>query len=94
MGLIDFVRRRIREAGRPSEDSTDRDGAFSYAAETHAFVVGVHDGIRYLPPRPHDPPDHPDAKTESHYYKGGYAAGTVVQFTVAVAVGWVIAGIF
>jgi len=91
MGLIDFLRRRIREAGAGSESSTDRDGAFSHAAETHAFAVGVHDGVRYPPPLPHDPPDHPDTKTEPHYYDGGYAVGTVIQFSFIVAVGVTIA---
>jgi len=86
MKPVEWIRRRIREAGAPSEADTDRDGVFSYAAETHAFTVGVHDGIRYLPPFPRDPPDHPDAAAEPHYYKGGYVAGTVVQFAFVITV--------
>ena len=31
----------IEDAGAPSEQASDRDGAFSYHAETHAFAVGA-----------------------------------------------------
>ncbi|ELZ12487.1 hypothetical protein C478_10436 [Natrinema thermotolerans DSM 11552] len=33
--------RLFRQAGAPSEDSTDRDGAFSYHAESHAAGLGI-----------------------------------------------------
>lgn len=37
MGLLDF----FKTAGAPTEESTDRSGAFSWHAETHAFAVGL-----------------------------------------------------
>jgi hypothetical protein len=36
----------IKDAGAQSESDTDRDGAFSYHAESHAFGVGA--GIAWL----------------------------------------------
>lgn len=33
--------RLVRQAGAPSEDSTERNGAFSYHAETHAAGIGI-----------------------------------------------------
>ena len=33
--------RLLRQAGAKRESDTDRDGAFSYHAETHAFAVGL-----------------------------------------------------
>jgi hypothetical protein len=39
--MLDWLRTRLRQAGAPSEDATDRDGAFSFHAETHAAGVGA-----------------------------------------------------
>ena len=36
----------IEDAGAPSEQASDRDGAFSYHAETHAFAVGA--GVAWI----------------------------------------------
>ncbi|QLG47907.1 hypothetical protein [Natrinema halophilum] len=39
--VVSRALRVFREAGAPSEESTDRNGAFSYHAETHAAGVGI-----------------------------------------------------
>jgi len=44
-GLVEWVRRRVREAGAKSESATDRDGAFSYKSETHAAALGFGAGL-------------------------------------------------
>jgi hypothetical protein len=91
MNPVDWIRRRVREAGSPSEADTDRDGAFSYAAETHAFAIGLHDGLRYVRPRPCGVPDDPDVDAEPAYYKGGYAVGTGLQLAAVVMVALAVA---
>lgn len=93
MNPLAWIRKRVREAGAPTEGSTERDGAFSYAAETHAFAIGLHDGVRYIRPRPCGIPDNDDVEVEPHYYKGGYAVGTFVQIAfVTVLIAAVAAG--
>lgn len=42
---IALVRRRIAEAGAPSEQSYPRNGGFSHHAETHSFAVGFGVGM-------------------------------------------------
>lgn len=37
--------RLLRQAGAPSEESTDRDGGFSHHAETHAAGIGIGIGM-------------------------------------------------
>lgn len=41
----DKVARLAQQAGAKSEDSYERDGAFSYHAESHAFGVGLGVGV-------------------------------------------------
>jgi len=94
MGLIDFVRRRIREAGASSESDTERDGAFSYKAESHAFGIGLYYGIRHAPVRQRTYPDHPDVQAERPYFAFGYVVGDVVQAATVAVVVWVAVGIF
>lgn len=36
----------------PTEESTERDGAFSYAGEVHAFVIGFGVGVAAVTPVP------------------------------------------
>lgn len=43
--VIGPVIQRLREAGAPSEQTYERDGGFSYHAESHAFGVGFGVGL-------------------------------------------------
>lgn len=63
----------------PTEDDTERDGFLSYAGEWHAVAHGVYNGLTdsLLSARPI--PDNPDVEEETHYYKGGYVLGTLIQ---------------
>lgn len=71
----------------PSEDDTDYDGAFSYAAEWHAFSHGVYKGLTTKPWRTPPEPDNADVEKESHYYRGGYVLGTLVYAVILAGVG-------
>lgn len=46
MSLLDKLVTLAKQAGAPTEQSTDRGGAFSWHAETHAFVVGA--GVSWI----------------------------------------------
>lgn len=37
--------RAVRQAGAPTEESTERNGAFSYHAESHAAGIGIGVGV-------------------------------------------------
>lgn len=63
-----------------SEAETARDGAFSYAAEWHAFAHGMYTGMKDWKPSAGGLPDDPDIQAEPHYYKGGFIAGSIFQF--------------
>jgi len=39
--LLERILTFARQAGAPSEEATERDGGFSYHAESHAFGVGL-----------------------------------------------------
>lgn len=43
--MIEWLRRRVRQAGAPSESSTSRDGVLSWSAETHALALGLGSGL-------------------------------------------------
>lgn len=72
--------------GAPSESDSERDGAFSYSAEWHAFSHGVYHGFTTKPLSHPDPPDRDDVQKEPAYYRGGYVTGSVLQAMVAVTV--------
>lgn len=94
MNAVAWLRDRIREAGAPSEGATDRDGAFSYKAESHAFGMGLYAGMTSSSLRPTSYPDHPDVSRERPYFALGFVVGDVTQAAtiVAIAVAVVIAG--
>lgn len=70
----------------PNESDTEDDGFLSYAAEWHAFAIGLYDGMKDWRARPGDLPDNPDVQAEPHYYKGAYVIGTVLQALIVAAV--------
>jgi len=69
-----------------SESDTERNGFLSYAAEVHAFAIGLYNGMRSWRVRPTGLPDNDDVQTEPHYYKGAYVIGTLLQAAIALAV--------
>ena len=77
------------ETGHDAADeaASARDNAFSHAAEWHAFAHGVYKGLTTKPWKTPPVPDRPDVKQESHYYRGGYVAGTLVQVVILAAAG-------
>lgn len=73
-----------------TEDATERDGAFSYAGEWHAFTIGVYRGLVTYKPWSDDfdevAAEYDDVDAEPWYYKGGYVVGTLVQVAVLVTI--------
>lgn len=67
----------------PTEDASNRDGVLSYSSEWHAFVIGLYHGLRRAPL----PGKNPDVTKESHYAKGAYVLGRLVQIAVVLLVG-------
>lgn len=74
------------DAANESDDPYD--GAFSYAAEGHAFTHGVYDGMKNWRVRPKQLPDNDDVQKEPHYYKGGYVIGTLLQVGVVCVIAY------
>lgn len=62
------------------ESESDRDGFLSYAAEWHAFSIGIYDGLKKVPKAPNNR----DVEAEPHYYKGGYVMGRLLQVVLLV----------
>lgn len=92
MKPFDWLRRRVREAGASTEGDTERDGAFSYKAESHAFGIGLYYGVRSASVTPSGYPDHPDVQVEKPYFAFGYVVGDVVQAVTVAAIVFVLAG--
>jgi hypothetical protein len=65
-----------------SEADTERDGFASYPAEVHALTHGIYMGLTSRPVRHPPEPDNADVQKESHYYRGGYVAGTLLQLAI------------
>jgi len=75
------------ETGAASDESTaeadtERDGFASYPAEVHALTHGIYMGLTSRPVRHPPEPDNADVQKESHYYRGGYVAGTLLQLAI------------
>jgi len=88
MGLLNTLKKILASAGKPTEQSSDRNGFLSYAAETHALGIGVYHGMKSpIPKPPKEVPDNEDVKAEPHYYKGGFVLGTFLQAFLIVALG-------
>ena len=71
-----------------SESGTSRDGAFSYAAEWHAFTHGVFLGLTTKPWKTPPTPNNADVRKENHYYRGGYVLATLLQLALIAAGLW------
>jgi hypothetical protein len=85
MKPLAWLRQRVREAGAGSESDTDRDGAFSYKAESHAFGIGLYYGLRSASIRPSGYPPHPDVQAEKPYFAGGYVVADLLQAALVLA---------
>lgn len=87
----------------PTESETDRDGAFSYATEVHAFTVGYAAGLVAVLPVPRLARltyqilqvEHPsrsgaiaEARAESWYALGGIALGVLSGVAILGAAAW------
>lgn len=95
MDPINWLKRRIKEAGADSESATERDGSFSQAAEYHAFGIGLARGARdpynWVSPLPEGDEEHyVDARAEPGYYYFGSFVGTLLQL---ILIGLAAAGI-
>lgn len=66
------------------ESETERDGFLSYAAEWHAIVHGIYNGLSDSIWSVRPLPDNRDVQKETHYYKGGYIIGTILQVMLIV----------
>jgi len=63
------------------------DGFLSNRAEIHALALGIYDGMKTWRVRPKEMRDNEDVEAESHYYAGGYVAGTILQLIVCAVTG-------
>lgn len=70
-----------------TEDGSDYDGPLSTHPEWHALSHGVYKGITTKPWQTPPEPDNEDVEAESHYYRGGYVIGTLVQVAILVGFG-------
>lgn len=77
--LLEF----IRNAGAPTEGDSDRNGFLSWKAETHAVGIGLYDGLTSKEPTKNEIPDHRDVEAETHYYRGAFVLGTILQAVLA-----------
>jgi len=86
--------KRIKEAGAPTEDDTERDGFLSYSGETHAVGVGIYHGFIDFKDWRGLPEDYAKGKNiEAGWYaKGGYIVGALLRVGCYVALGGAIAG--
>jgi hypothetical protein len=85
--MIEKLKKIWRNSDNYKESDSEYDGAFSYAAETHAFTHGVYDSLTTKKLKaPKELPDNEDVEAEPHYYKGGYLVGTAIQFVGSTGV--------
>lgn len=87
MNPRDWIRRRIREGGADSEADTERDGAFSWSGEVHAFAIGFARGAKdpysLISDLPEGEDEHyQDARDEPGYFYAGSFVGTLLQLGV------------
>lgn len=88
MSLFDKLRSKLPDGA--SEDDSDYDGVFSYAAEHHAFSIGFYEGLKDFKDwngLPDEMLDNPDVEKEPHYARGGYVIGSLVRVALYLTVG-------
>lgn len=82
------------DPSQPRESDTDYDGFLSYSAEWHAFSHGIYMGFTTHPFQTPPEPKNRDVDRETHYYRGGYILGSLIQvFLVLVVLGGVGSGV-
>lgn len=69
-------------------DDAPTDTFLSTSPEWHAFGHGVYKGLTSHPLRTPPEPDKEDVRKESHYYRGGYVVGTILQLAIAGVLLW------
>lgn len=86
--LIKFV----KQAGAPTEDSTERDGFLSYSGETHGFAVGLYYGFVDFRDWGGLPNDYAEGKNieKGWYPKAGYVVGALIRVLCYLLIGGVI----
>ena len=87
--MLSKLIQRIKEAGAPTEESTDRDGFLSWSGETHGLAVGIYYGFIDLRDWHGLPEDYYKDKNiePGHYPKFGYVIGAVLRVLCYVALG-------
>lgn len=90
--MINRLIKLLKEMGAPTEDSTERDGAFSYSGETHAFAVGVYYGFVDFRDWGGLPKNYADGKNieRGWYPKFGYVVGALLRVLCYLLIGGVI----
>lgn len=69
-------------------DKSPTDTFLSTSPEWHAAGHGVYKGFTSHPLRTPPEPDKEDVRKESHYYRGGYVVGTLLQLGIVAVLAW------
>lgn len=96
LNLIARLFRLLRGMDAAYEEDSERDGAFSYAAEWHAFSIGFYEGLKDF--KAFDGLDaqaqqNKDVKAEPHYARGGYVVGSFLRVAIYLLLGYSAAGV-
>ena len=93
--MLSKIIKRIKEAGAPTEESTDRDGFLSYSGETHAIGVGIYHGFIDFGDWKGLPEDYAEGKNiePGWYAKGSYVVGAIIRVLCYLALGGAISSL-
>ena len=89
MNPLKWLSKRIKEMGAYKESDTKRDGAFSFAGETHAFAYGIYYGFIDFMDWDGMPENYGEGHVveKGHYGKFGYILGAVIRVLCYLLVG-------
>ena len=90
--MIKELIKRLQEMGAASESDTERDGAFSYAGETHGFAVGLYYGFVDFRDWGGLPKGYADGKNieRGWYPKMGYVVGALLRVLCYLLIGGIV----
>jgi hypothetical protein len=93
--VLSKIIKRIKEAGAPTEESTERDGFLSWSGETHAIGVGIYYGFIDFRDWGGLPEDYAEGKNieRGWYAKGAYVVGAILRVLCYVALGGAISSL-
>ena len=93
--MLSKIIKRIKEAGAPTEELTERDGFLSFSGETHGLAVGIYYGFIDLGDWGGLPEGYAEGKNieKSWYPKAGYVVGAIIRVLCYLALGGAISSL-